>query len=306
MDNPVITHDFVRSLSKKIRATFGKEVPHTKVLDLIADSLNWRTDALMHKLKGTARAGSGREAPDSVSDETLRQWVVLRSWRRAEQACAGRLETTLKGHGAERAMAAACLAVCRIALGDVQGAYDAMSDVTSPDPLISLAKILVLFKRFGEAASIREEIARIATAEPEVWELTKYPRDTDVGDFAGTIASTATADPDDWNLNLQIAFNHLHEPAFLGLVYRTWAEVHEIPEKVSVEQSVGPDAVACLFDGERRKRLKTYLETKYGMTPDDYRAYWALPEDYPMVASSYAAEKRAFASGESIGPKVGH
>jgi predicted transcriptional regulator len=58
-----------------------------------------------------------------------------------------------------------------------------------------------------------------------------------------------------------------------------------------LDQSVADDTLMCLFDGQRRKMLKRYLETKYGMTPADYRAYWGLPDDYPMVAPGYAAEK---------------
>ncbi len=35
--------------------------------------------------------------------------------------------------------------------------------------------------------------------------------------------------------------------------------------------------------------LKRHLSTAYGMTPDDYRAKWKLPADYPMVAELCSA-----------------
>jgi len=39
-----------------------------------------------------------------------------------------------------------------------------------------------------------------------------------------------------------------------------------------------------LESGKKMKMLKRYLQTNYGMTPDDYRKKWGLPKDYPMVA----------------------
>jgi hypothetical protein len=288
VDIPVVTHDFVRTLTKKIRATFGKDVPHTQVLDLIAESLNWRTDALMHKLKSSADTKPGREAPDSVSDETLRQWVVLRSWRRAEQACADRRA----GDATERAMISACLAVCRVALGDVQGAYDAMANVTSLDPMVSLTRSLILYKKFGDAPPIRDELWQVARTSAPIRDITRYPRSPDVGDLNMRITATEIGygSIEFWELHLEEAFSHLAEPGFLGLAYRMFLEAHDIIPEVRVEKSVGRDTLVCLFDGERRRRLKSYLETKYGMTPDDYRAYWGLSADYPMVAPGNAAE----------------
>jgi len=34
--------------------------------------------------------------------------------------------------------------------------------------------------------------------------------------------------------------------------------------------------------------LKRHLRTAYDMSPEQYRARWSLPADYPMVAPSYA------------------
>jgi predicted transcriptional regulator len=49
--------------------------------------------------------------------------------------------------------------------------------------------------------------------------------------------------------------------------------------------------------------LKRHLMTRYQMTPDDYRAKWGLPADYPMVASSYAATRKALALKIGLGRK---
>src|SRR4051794_3735553 len=58
---------------------------------------------------------------------------------------------------------------------------------------------------------------------------------------------------------------------------------------VSVRKSITPDFLICLEDGRRFKSLKRHLRTKYDMSPEDYRAKWGLPKDYPMVAPNYAA-----------------
>jgi predicted transcriptional regulator len=58
------------------------------------------------------------------------------------------------------------------------------------------------------------------------------------------------------------------------------------PQKpaVSIRRSVTPDYVVCLEDGKKLKMLKRHLRTTYGLTPDDYRAKWGLPADYPSGA----------------------
>jgi predicted transcriptional regulator len=57
---------------------------------------------------------------------------------------------------------------------------------------------------------------------------------------------------------------------------------------VPVDESVTRDYIVCLDDGRRLKTLKRYLRRKYSLTPEQYRARWDLPDDYPMVAPGYA------------------
>jgi predicted transcriptional regulator len=45
--------------------------------------------------------------------------------------------------------------------------------------------------------------------------------------------------------------------------------------------------------------------THYNMTPDEYRAKWNLPADYPMVAPNYAAQRRTLAKKIGLGTKRG-
>lgn len=70
---------------------------------------------------------------------------------------------------------------------------------------------------------------------------------------------------------------------------------------VSVRRSITPDFLICLEDGRKFKSLKRHLQTKYGMSPDDYRAKWGLPKDYPMVAPNYAASRSALAKQMGLG-----
>jgi predicted transcriptional regulator len=75
---------------------------------------------------------------------------------------------------------------------------------------------------------------------------------------------------------------------------------------IAIKKSVTPDYIVCLEDGRKLKMLKRYLRARYGMTPDEYRAKWNLPADYPMVAPNYAARRSEFAKQFGLGkPKTG-
>lgn len=70
---------------------------------------------------------------------------------------------------------------------------------------------------------------------------------------------------------------------------------------VSIRSSIKPDHIVCLEDGKKLKMLKRHLMTHYQMTPDEYRAKWGLPADYPMVAPNYADQRRALAKKIGLG-----
>jgi predicted transcriptional regulator len=73
------------------------------------------------------------------------------------------------------------------------------------------------------------------------------------------------------------------------------------PPAVPIRRSVTPDHIVCLEDGKKFKSLKRHLRTKYDLTPDDYRAKWGLPSDYPMVCPNYAAQRSALALQMGLG-----
>src|ERR1700712_3690711 len=72
---------------------------------------------------------------------------------------------------------------------------------------------------------------------------------------------------------------------------------------VSVRSSIKPDFIVCLEDGKKLKMLKRHLMTHYQMTPEQYRTKWNLPADYPMVAPSYAEQRRTLAKKIGLGTK---
>lgn len=82
--------------------------------------------------------------------------------------------------------------------------------------------------------------------------------------------------------------------------------VEELPEPaVSIRASIKPDYIVCLEDGAKLKMLKRYLRTNFDMTPEQYRARWSLPADYPMVAPNYAEKRRELAKKIGLGRKPG-
>ncbi len=84
------------------------------------------------------------------------------------------------------------------------------------------------------------------------------------------------------------------------------AEDGEQPKPaVSIRRSITPEYLVCLEDGKQLKMLKRHLRAAYGMTPDEYRAKWGLPTDYPMVAPNYAKKRSAFAKKIGLGRKKG-
>ena len=73
---------------------------------------------------------------------------------------------------------------------------------------------------------------------------------------------------------------------------------------VPVKRSVTPDYIICLEDGKKLKMLKRYLRSNFSMTPEEYRAKWNLPADYPMVAPNYAKQRSDFAKKIGLGRTV--
>lgn len=99
-------------------------------------------------------------------------------------------------------------------------------------------------------------------------------------------------------------------PDLIKSVHATMAELSRHggepprPEPaVPIAKSITPDHLICLEDGRKLKMLKRYLRSRYDLTPEEYRARWGLPADYPMVAPNYAKRRSQFAKEIGLGKK---
>ena len=75
----------------------------------------------------------------------------------------------------------------------------------------------------------------------------------------------------------------------------------ELKPAIAIKKSLTPEYIICLEDGKRFKSLKRHLRTHYDLSPEEYRAKWGLPHDYPMVAPAYAAARSDLAKTMGLG-----
>ena len=68
-----------------------------------------------------------------------------------------------------------------------------------------------------------------------------------------------------------------------------------------IAESVQPDKIQCLEDGTWHIMLRRYLKRRFNMTPEQYRAKWDLPDDYPFVAPNYARVRSKIAKKSGLG-----
>ncbi|MEP9380210.1 MucR family transcriptional regulator [Aquabacter sp. CN5-332] len=122
-------------------------------------------------------------------------------------------------------------------------------------------------------------------------------------DFIGLSADIVSA----YVSNNSVAASDL--PALIGSIHAALKGLSSAPAAaaepqqpaVSIRKSVTPDFIICLEDGKQFKSLKRHLRTAYDMTPEQYRAKWNLPADYPMVAPAYAAARSELAKKMGLG-----
>lgn len=72
---------------------------------------------------------------------------------------------------------------------------------------------------------------------------------------------------------------------------------------VAIRSSVKPDYIVCLEDGKKLKMLTRHIRSQYDLTPEQYRARWKLPADYPMTAPGYSQRRRELAKSIGLGRK---
>ena len=105
-------------------------------------------------------------------------------------------------------------------------------------------------------------------------------------------------------------------PALISIVYQALKSAGQpsvaqpeaptdLKPAVPIKKSVTADYIVCLEDGKKLKMLKRHLSSSYNMTPDEYRARWGLPADYPMVAPNYAKSRSDLALKLGLGRRAG-
>ncbi|MGE0746970.1 MAG: MucR family transcriptional regulator [Rhodospirillales bacterium] len=127
----------------------------------------------------------------------------------------------------------------------------------------------------------------------------------------------ATQDLYEWTVRIvaaQVSRNAMPAtelPGLIRLVHDTLAGLghsappeEELKPAVPIKRSVTPEYIICLEDGRKLKMLKRHLKTAYDMTPDEYRARWGLPPDYPMVAPKYASQRSSLAKRIGLGRRA--
>jgi predicted transcriptional regulator len=95
-------------------------------------------------------------------------------------------------------------------------------------------------------------------------------------------------------------------PDLITSVHQALMNVEEKPPEtlkpaVPKKRSVTPDFIVCLEDGKKLKMLKRHIRTSYNLSPKEYRQKWGLPDDYPMVAPKYAAQRSKLAKIIGLG-----
>ena len=78
------------------------------------------------------------------------------------------------------------------------------------------------------------------------------------------------------------------------------ADVVSKPTAGQIRKSITPDALISFEDGKPYKTLKRHLGT-HGLTIDEYKAKWGLPNDYPTTAPAYSEARSAMAKALGLG-----
>ena len=115
-------------------------------------------------------------------------------------------------------------------------------------------------------------------------------------DIVAAYVSRNSVTPDGLLALIESVHGALSKLGVAGIVPKTEALVPAVP----IRKSITPGFLICLDDGKRLKTLKRPL-TNLGMTPDQYRTKWGLPDSYPIVTPEYAATRSALAKKSGLG-----
>ncbi|MEH0198568.1 MucR family transcriptional regulator [Caulobacter sp. CCNWLY153] len=80
------------------------------------------------------------------------------------------------------------------------------------------------------------------------------------------------------------------------------AEPVERPNADEIAASVTQDAIVSFENGRRYRSLKRHLNS-LGLTEEEYRSKWGLPDDYPTVAASFSDLRSNVARANRFGSR---
>ena len=80
-------------------------------------------------------------------------------------------------------------------------------------------------------------------------------------------------------------------------------QTHAKNPVVSIRASVKPDFIVCMECGKKQKTLRRHLQIAHGMTPEQYRRDYGLPDTYPMTSPNYSEKRRSMANAFGLGRK---
>ena len=131
--------------------------------------------------------------------------------------------------------------------------------------------------------------------------MTDSPVDANLIDLTADIVSAYVSNNTVASTDLPGLINEVYGALQRTASTSTEPEPEPLKPAIAVKKSVTPDYIICLEDGKKFKSLKRHLRTSYDMSPEDYRAKWDLPADYPMVAPGYSRQRSKLAKKMGLG-----
>ena len=133
--------------------------------------------------------------------------------------------------------------------------------------------------------------------------MTDNPQDTNVVELTTEIVSAYVSNHSVASGDLANLIRDVHTALQKSATGGGEPEPAPLEPAVSVKKSVTADGIVCLEDGKKFKSLKRHLRTDHNLSPEEYRARWGLPRDYPMVAPNYAASRSELAKKMGLGTR---
>jgi predicted transcriptional regulator len=73
---------------------------------------------------------------------------------------------------------------------------------------------------------------------------------------------------------------------------------------IPIQELMPDDRLVCLLCGRKFQTLRRHLGEKHGLSPDQYRATYELPENHPMDAPSYVEVRARLARARGLGKRI--